>query len=83
MTWDVSVLKNSDLKKEKEVLKIVNDIVYSNTTKFGGSISAEHGIGQLRKEDLKKYKSKFELEQMKSIKKIFDPFSVFNPGKIF
>ncbi|MAI29596.1 MAG: hydroxyacid dehydrogenase [Rickettsiales bacterium] len=81
--YNVSVLKNTEPNEKKEMLKKVNDIVYSNTTKFGGSISAEHGIGQLRKDDLKKYKSKFELEQMKSIKKIFDPFDIFNPGKIF
>ena len=44
---------------------------------------AQNGIGQLRKDDLKKYKSRFELDQMKSIKKIFDPFDIFNPGKVF
>ncbi len=81
--YNVSVLNNTEPNERKEMLKKVNDIVYSNTTKFGGSISAEHGIGQLRKDDLRKYKSKFELEQMKSIKKIFDPFDIFNPGKIF
>ena len=81
--YNISVLKNTKPNEEKEVLKKVNDIVYFNTTKFGGSISAEHGIGQLRKDDLKKYKSRFELEQMKSIKKIFDPFDIFNPGKVF
>ena len=81
--YNVSVSKNMKPNEEKRVLKKVNDIVYSHTTKFGGSISAEHGIGQLRKDDLKKYKSRFELEKMKSIKKIFDPFDIFNPGKIF
>ena len=81
--YNVSVSKNMKPIEEKRVLKKVNDIVYSHTTKFGGSISAEHGIGQLRKDDLKKYKSRFELEKMKSIKKIFDPFDIFNPGKIF
>ena len=81
--YNVSVSKNMKPIEEKIVLKKVNDIVYSHTTKFGGSISAEHGIGQLRKDDLKKYKSRFELEKMKSIKKIFDPFDIFNPGKIF
>ena len=80
--YNVSVSKNMKPNEEKRVLKKVNDIVYSHTTKFGGSISAEHGIGQLRKDDLKKYKSRFELEKMKSIKKIFDPFDIFNPGKI-
>ena len=81
--YNVSVSKNMKPNEEKRVLKKINDIVYSHTTKFGGSISAEHGIGQLRKDDLKKYKSRFELEKMKSIKKIFDPFDIFNPGKIF
>ena len=80
--YNVSVTKETRLSKD-EILRKVNNIVYSNTTRFGGSISAEHGIGQLRKADLKKYKSKFELEQMKSIKKIFDPLGIFNPGKIF
>ena len=41
--------------------------------KFNGSISAEHGIGQLRKEELKKYKSPEEIKRMAKIKKIFDP----------
>ena len=81
--YNVSILKKMKHNEEIQALKKVNDIVYSFTTKFGGSISAEHGIGQLRKDDLKKYKSKFELDQMKSIKKIFDPFNIFNPGKIF
>ena len=66
--YNVSVTKETKLSND-EILRKVNNIVYSNTTRFGGSISAEHGIGQLRKADLKKYKSKFELEQMKSIKK--------------
>ena len=47
--YNVSVSKNMKPNEEKRVLKKVNDIVYSHTTKFGGSISAEHGIGQLRK----------------------------------
>ena len=56
-------------------------ILFIPTTKFGGSINAEHGIGQLRKDDLKNTKI-VELEKMKSIK-IFDPANIFNPGKIF
>ena len=80
--YNVSVTNQTRLPNN-QILKEVNDIVYSNTARFGGSISAEHGIGQLRKNDLKKYKSKFELEQMKSIKKLFDPLGIFNPGKVF
>ena len=80
--YNVSINVSSKFNEE-EILKNVNEIVYSNITKLGGSISAEHGIGQLRKKDLKKFKSKFELDQMQSIKKIFDPFGIFNPGKVF
>ena len=42
-------IKTSSKFNEEEILKIINDIVYSNITKLGGSISAEHGIGQLKK----------------------------------
>ena len=77
------ISKNVNKETDKEIVKKVNDIVFSNTTKFGGAISAEHGIGQLRKNDLKKYKSKFELEQMISIKKIFDPLVFLTQEKCF
>ncbi len=45
-------------------------------------ISAEHGIGQLRKDELKRYKSTEEIKRMKKIKKIFDPKNIMNPGKV-
>lgn len=50
--------------------------------KFNGSISAEHGIGQLRRKELKKFKSADEIKKMIQIKKIFDPKGIMNPGKI-
>ena len=62
-----------------EIYQIVNDSVY----KFGGSFSAEHGIGQIKKESLKKYKDSKELEMMKKIKLLFDSKNILNPGKIF
>lgn len=66
-------------KNEKDF----NNVVYELLMKYGGSISAEHGIGQLKKKDLKITKSKIEISTMKSIKKTLDPKSILNPGKIF
>ena len=49
----------------------------------GGSFSAEHGIGQLKKEHFLKYKDKNIIKLMKKIKKALDPRNILNPGKIF
>lgn len=48
-----------------------------------GSISAEHGIGQLKKKGLYLSRSKEELQAMQQIKQVFDPKGILNPGKIF
>jgi len=50
---------------------------------FEGSFSAEHGIGQIKKNSLLKFKSKYEINLMKNLKKVFDPKNILNPGKIF
>jgi len=75
--------ENTDLDKLTQKKKLITDIIYNNTYKSGGSFSAEHGIGQLKKNEMIKYKSKEEIKLMKKIKKSFDPFNIFNPGKIF
>lgn len=51
--------------------------------RFHGSISAEHGIGTLKKESLKKVRSPYEMQLMRDIKTSFDPDHILNPGKIF
>ena len=61
-----------------QVNRIVHDIVHS----FGGSISAEHGLGQLKRDEIKRYKSAIEIELMQSIKKTLDPRGLMNPGKV-
>ena len=60
----------------------VNRIVYEIVTQFNGSISAEHGLGQLKREEITHYKSALELELMRDIKKIVDPYGLMNPGKV-
>ncbi len=60
----------------------VNRVVHDIVNELGGSISAEHGLGQLKREELRRYKSDIELELMASIKKTLDPFGIMNPGKL-
>ena len=51
--------------------------------KYEGSVSAEHGVGLLKKDYLHYSRSSLELELMKQIKKVFDPNAILNPGKLF
>ena len=60
----------------------VNRIVYDAVKARGGSISAEHGIGQLKRELLPDYKSAVEIDLMRRIKQAFDPRGLMNPGKV-
>ncbi|MBI5659171.1 MAG: FAD-binding oxidoreductase [Nitrosomonadales bacterium] len=60
----------------------VNRIVYDIVAGLGGSISAEHGVGQLKREEITRYKSALELEMMRSIKQALDPRGLMNPGKV-
>ena len=56
--------------------------VHTLVAEMDGSISAEHGIGQLKREELKLFKSPVEIEMMRGIKRALDPRGVLNPGKI-
>ncbi|MDP1635009.1 MAG: FAD-binding oxidoreductase [Gallionellaceae bacterium] len=60
----------------------VHDVVYRVVAGLGGSIAAEHGLGQLKREEITRYKSPLELELMRSIKKTLDPDGLMNPGKV-
>jgi len=60
----------------------VNRIVYEVVAKLDGSISAEHGLGQLKREEITHYKSAFELELQMKIKQALDPLGLMNPGKV-
>jgi FAD/FMN-containing dehydrogenase len=61
-----------------EVQQTVHDIV----KEFGGSISAEHGIGAMKVAALPRYKSHEELDAMRALKAAFDPNNILNPGKL-
>ncbi|MRW83695.1 FAD-binding protein [Pseudoduganella sp. FT26W] len=60
----------------------VNRVVHDSVVSFGGSISAEHGIGALKRGELAHYKSAVELNMMRAIKAALDPLGIMNPGKI-
>lgn len=81
----LNILKPADLNKEAFFSKCaeVNDAVFALVAKLGGSISAEHGVGLLKKPYLHYSRSPQELEYMRAMKQVFDPNSVMNPGKIF
>jgi FAD/FMN-containing dehydrogenase len=60
----------------------VHDAIYDVVTRLGGSVSAEHGIGQLKTELLKRVKDPVALEMMRAIKMALDPQGILNPGKV-
>ncbi|GAB1392609.1 FAD-binding oxidoreductase [Rhodocyclaceae bacterium] len=60
----------------------VNRIVHDLVHKFDGSISAEHGLGQLKREEILRYKSDVELDMMRTVKQALDPHFLMNPGKV-
>ncbi len=60
----------------------LHTIVHDITHELQGSISAEHGIGQLKRDELTRYKSELELDLMRMIKNTLDPQHLMNPGKV-
>ncbi len=60
----------------------INDIVYAHVDAFGGSISAEHGLGQLKRDEITNHKSPIALDIMRQIKRALDPHNIMNPGKV-
>jgi D-lactate dehydrogenase (cytochrome) len=60
----------------------VNAVVFDIVLRMGGSISAEHGIGVLKRDELPDVKDKVAIELMRSIKAMLDPLGIMNPGKV-
>jgi FAD/FMN-containing dehydrogenase len=60
----------------------MNAIVHGIVLKYNGSISAEHGIGQLKRDELAEVRSPIEIDLMQRIKHAFDPAGIMNPGKV-
>ena len=77
MIEPINYTKNFNSYRDK-----IYDLVNAMAIKNKGSFSAEHGIGMIKKESLKKYKNKNQIEFMKKIKKSLDSKNILNPGKI-
>ncbi|MEA2899319.1 MAG: hypothetical protein QOJ84_4934 [Bradyrhizobium sp.] len=60
----------------------VNAVVFAIVLRMGGSISAEHGIGVLKRDELPEVKDKVAIELMRGIKAMLDPLGIMNPGKV-
>jgi FAD/FMN-containing dehydrogenase len=60
----------------------VNKVVFAVVKKYGGSISAEHGVGVMKRDILPEYKDPLALELMRGLKKMLDPNGILNPGKV-
>jgi len=56
--------------------------IYDLVVAYGGSISAEHGIGRIKVEELTHYRSQIELDTMRTLKRALDPQNIMNPGKV-
>ncbi len=69
---------DSEARAATDVNRVVHDIVH----RFGGSVSAEHGIGQAKRGELERYKSGVEMDLMRTLKQALDPHNLMNPGKV-
>lgn len=66
------------LRNQADINRIVHDSVHA----FNGSISAEHGVGALKRDEMLRYKSPVEMQLMHAIKHALDPLNLMNPGKV-
>ena len=80
----MNILKPEDMTVEEfeDICGRVNPEIFALTREYGGSISAEHGIGLLKAPYLSYCRSEAELARMRGIKEAFDPLSIMNPGKL-
>ena len=74
----VGMDKGAFLAEWERFNRIVHDIV----GRMGGSISAEHGIGLMKRDELRRYKDPVALELMHTLKRALDPQNILNPGKV-
>jgi FAD/FMN-containing dehydrogenase len=80
--YNVTQPESADKEKFLARWDEVNAIVFAVVKKFGGSISAEHGVGVMKRDILPNYKDPVALELMRGLKKMLDPNGILNPGKV-
>ncbi|HEY1329074.1 MAG TPA: FAD-binding oxidoreductase [Casimicrobiaceae bacterium] len=80
--YNLAAPQGQDAERFMRNTAAANRIVHDLVAAAGGSISAEHGIGQLKREELLRYKSAVEIELMHRVKAALDPRGMLNPGKL-
>lgn len=80
--YNLSFSDASDNARLVADAQVANAVVYETVRALNGSISAEHGIGQLKRALLGECKSVVEMDMMRAIKRAFDPHALMNPGKV-
>ena len=81
----LNILKPENMSKDDffAECQVVNKYVFETVQKYGGSVSAEHGVGMTKKPYLNYSRSETEIEYLRAVKKVFDPNNIMNRGKIF
>jgi FAD/FMN-containing dehydrogenase len=81
----INVLRPGDLAEEAFIAQCehVTKLLAAPLQRRGGSISAEHGIGLVKRAYLESTRSAAEIALMRGVRKVFDPNGVLNPGKLF
>jgi FAD/FMN-containing dehydrogenase len=77
----INIVTPGRFEKEADIEGTIEKIVFDEVLKHGGSISAEHGIGQKKNEVLGRLKGEHVMNIMAQIKALFDPHGIMNPGK--
>ncbi|WP_352259029.1 FAD-binding oxidoreductase [Psychrobacter sp. TB55-MNA-CIBAN-0194] len=81
----LNILKPENMSKDDffAECQVVNKYVFETVQKYGGSVSAEHGVGMTKKPYLSYSRSETEIDYLREVKKVFDPNNIMNRGKIF
>jgi FAD/FMN-containing dehydrogenase len=80
--YNISQPIGADRAQFMKVAHDINAAIHDLVHELKGSISAEHGIGRSKRDELPRFKSAVELELMRGIKSVFDPNGILNPGKV-
>jgi FAD/FMN-containing dehydrogenase len=80
--WAVYVDKENNINRLHDIKEAVTKLIYDSVHHYGGSISAEHGLGQLKATLIDQYQGSVERDLMRLIKSAIDPLNLMNPGKV-